>query len=94
MRRPEEFTYYDGSAWFNPLWVRGYTFETPPRLVTADGIKPFPATGIRKLHSRTAVLYAATGVTPAMCMTGVGSQYLMAARDADAFCSTGERATA
>jgi hypothetical protein len=84
-RGSEEFTYYDGSAWFNPLWVGGYTFETPPPLVTDDGIKPFPATGIRKLHSRTAFLYAATGVTPAMCMrlTGVGSQYLMAARDAD-----------
>jgi hypothetical protein len=84
-RPSEEFTYYDDSAWFNPLWVGGYTFETPPPLVTEDGIKPFPATGIRKLHSRSAFLYAATGVTPAMCMrlTGVGSQYLMAARDAD-----------
>ena len=53
--------------------------------MTEDGIKPFPATGIRKLHSRTAFFYAATGVTPAMCMrlTGVGSQYLMAFRDAD-----------
>jgi hypothetical protein len=84
-RAPEGFTYYDDSAWFNPLWVGGYTFETPPPLVTADGIKPLPATGVRKLHSRSAFLYAATGVTPAMCMrlTGVGSQYLMAAKDAD-----------
>jgi hypothetical protein len=84
-RASEEFAYYDGSGWFNPLWVGGYTFETPPPLVTEDGIKPFPATGIRKLHSRTAFLYAATGVTPAMCMrlTGVGSQYLMSAGDAD-----------
>ena len=50
-----------------------------------DGIKPFPATGVRKLHSRTSFLYAATGVTPAMCMrlTGIGSQYLMAVKDAD-----------
>jgi Protein of unknown function (DUF1254) len=47
-RASEEFTYYDGSAWFNPLWVGGYTFETPPPLVTDDGIKPFPATGIRR----------------------------------------------
>ncbi len=23
--------YYHGSAWFNRLWVGGYTFETPPR---------------------------------------------------------------
>jgi hypothetical protein len=84
-RESEEFTYYDGSGWFNPLWVGGYTFETPPPLVTDDGIKPLPATGSRKLHSRTAFLYAATGVTPAMCMrlTGVGSQYLMSVRDAD-----------
>ena len=84
-RASDEFTYYDGSAWFNMLWVGGYTFETPPPLVTADGIKPFPATGVRKLHSRTSFLYAATGVSPAMCMrlTGLGSQYLMAVKDAD-----------
>jgi hypothetical protein len=84
-RASEEFAFYEDSGWFNPLWVGGYTFETPPPLVTEDGIKPFPATGIRKLHSRTAFFYAATGVTPAMCMrlTGVGSQYLMAVRDAD-----------
>jgi hypothetical protein len=83
-RGSEEFAYYAGSAWFNMLWVGGYKFETPPPLVTADGIKPFPATGIRKLHSRTSFLYAATGITPTMCMrlTGVGSQYLMAAEDA------------
>ncbi len=42
-RASEGFTYYDGSGWFNPLWVGGYTFETPPPLVTAEGIKPFPA---------------------------------------------------
>ena len=73
------------SAWFNMLWVGGYTFETPPPLVTEEGIKPFPATGVRKLHSRTSFLYAATGVSPAMCMrlTGLGSQYLMAVKDAD-----------
>jgi hypothetical protein len=85
-RDSEEFAYYgDDSAWFNMLWVGGYTFETPPPLVTKDGIKPFPATGIRKLHSRTSFLYAATGVSPAMCMrlTGLGSQYLMAVKDAD-----------
>ena len=81
----EEFGYYDDSAWFNMLWVGGYTFETPPPLVTTDGIEPFPATGVRKLHSRTSFLYAATVVSPAMCMrlTGIGSQYLMAVRDAD-----------
>jgi hypothetical protein len=84
-RASEEFTYYDGSAWFNMLWVGGYTFETPPPLVTKEGIKPLPATGVRKLHSRTSFLYAATGITPAMCMrlTGIGSQYLMSVKDAD-----------
>ena len=84
-RATEGFAYYDGSGWFTPLWVGGYTFETPPPLVTKEGIKPFPATGVRKQHSRTAFLYAATGVTPAMCMrlTGIGSQYLMAVKDAD-----------
>ncbi len=82
-RASEGFAYYDGSAWFNMLWVGGYTFETPPPLVTPEGIKPFPATGVRKQHSRTSFLYAATGVTPAMCMrlTGIGSQYLMAMKD-------------
>ena len=63
-RGSEGFTYYDDSGWFNMLWVGGYTFETPPPLVTENGIKPFPATGVRKLHSRTSFLYAATGVTP------------------------------
>ena len=84
-RASEEWAYYEGSAWFNMLWAGGYNFETPPPLVTEEGIKPFPATGVRKLHSRTAFLYPATVTTPAMCMrlTGIGSQYLIAARDAD-----------
>ncbi len=93
-RDSEEFAYYgDDSAWFNMLWVGGYTFETPPPLVTKEGIKPFPATGVRKLHSRTSFLYAATGVSPAMCMrlTGLGSQYLMATRDADGNAFDGSR---
>jgi hypothetical protein len=84
-RASEEFTYYDDSGWFNMLWVGGYTFDTPPPLVTKEGIKPLPVTGVRKLHSRTSFLYAATGITPAMCMrlTGIGSQYLMCVKDAD-----------
>jgi hypothetical protein len=84
-RASEEFAYYEDSAWFNMLWVGGYTFETPPPLVTDKGIVPLPATGVRKLHSRTSFLYVATGVTPAMCMrlTGVGSQYIFAFKDAD-----------
>ena len=93
-RAAEGFAYYDDeSAWFNMLWVGGYTFETPPPLVTKQGIKPFPTTGVRKLHSRTSFLYAATGVSPAMCMrlTGIGSQYLMATKDADGNAFDGSR---
>jgi len=84
-RASEGFAYYDGSAWENQMWVGGYNFETPPPLVTQDGIKPFPPTGVRALHSRVAWFYGYTGVTPAMCMrlTGVGSQYVFAFKDAD-----------
>ena len=42
----EGFGYYDDdSAWFNMLWVGGYTFETPPPMVTPEGIVPFPRDG-------------------------------------------------
>ena len=85
-RASEEFAYYDdGSAWFTNLFVGGFNFETPPPLVTDEGIKPLSATGARKLHSRTAFFYGYTGITPAMCMrlTGIGSQYLIATKDAD-----------
>ncbi|MDA0167384.1 DUF1214 domain-containing protein, partial [Solirubrobacter ginsenosidimutans] len=84
-RASEGFAYYDGSAWENQMWVGGYDFETPPPLVTAEGIKPFAPTGVRALHSRVAWFYGYTGVTPAMCMrlTGVGSQYIFAFKDAD-----------
>ena len=41
-RASEGFAYYDDSAWGLALWVGGYNFETPPPLVTTDGIKPFP----------------------------------------------------
>ena len=63
--------------------------SSPPR------IKPFPANGVRTLHSRTSFLYAATGVSPAMCMrlTGLGSQYLMAVNDADGNRWTARRPT-
>jgi hypothetical protein len=76
--------YYPGSAWTAMLFVGGYNFETPPPMVTAEGIVPFQATGSRKLHARTTFFYGYTGITPAMCMrlTGVGSQYLVAFKDA------------
>ncbi|MBY5357240.1 DUF1254 domain-containing protein [Rhizobium leguminosarum] len=78
--RPSEgWFYYPGSAWTNMLFAGGYTFETPPPEVSADGkITPYPATGARTLNSRTAMFFYATGITPAMIMrlTGIGSQYL------------------
>jgi hypothetical protein len=84
--RPSEgWFYYPGSAWMNMLWAGGYTFETPPPKVSADGtITPYPPTGARTLNSRTAMFFYATGITPAMIMrlTGIGSQYLGAFVDA------------
>ena len=84
-RESEGFAYYPGSSWTNPLFVGGYNFETPPPMVTKEGIKPFPSTGARTLDARTFMFIAYTGITPAMCMriTGVGSQYLLAMMDAD-----------
>ena len=84
-RESEGFAYYEGSAWGIPLWVGGYSFETPPPLVTKEGIKPLPRTGARTHNARTSFFYAYTGITPAMCMrlTGVGSQYIVAFKDAD-----------
>jgi len=93
-RKAEGFDYYDGSAWTNMLFVGGHEFETPPPLVTPEGIKPQPPTGARKLNSRTTFFYGYTGITPAMCMrlTNVGSQYLVAFKDADgAFFDGGDR---
>ena len=56
-RASEGFMYYDdGSAWFTDLFVCGYNFETPPPLVTEEGIKPLPATGVRKLQRSDRVL--------------------------------------
>jgi hypothetical protein len=80
-----DFRYYGGdSAWWIPLWEGGFEFTNPPPEITPDGIKPYPNKGARRLHSRTSMFYAATGITPAMCMrlTGVGSQYLIANTDA------------
>ncbi len=85
-RASEGFGFYDDeSAWGIPLWVGGYSFETPPPLVTEKGIEPLPRTGARTLNARTSFFYAYTGITPAMCMrlTGVGSQYIVAFRDSE-----------
>ncbi|MFC9841222.1 DUF1254 domain-containing protein [Rhodococcus sp. NPDC127530] len=84
-RDAEGLRYYPDSAWTNMLFPGGFTFETPPPLVTEEGIKPFPPGGARKLHLRTLFLYGYTGITPAMCMrlTGIGSQYLAAFKDTE-----------
>ena len=78
------FRYYDKSAWWISLWEGGFEFTNPPPKITASGIESFPNKGARRLDSRTSFFYAATGITPAMCMrlTGVGSQYVFANVDA------------
>ncbi|GAF48837.1 DUF1254 domain-containing protein [Rhodococcus wratislaviensis] len=85
VRDAEGVRYYPDSAWTNMLFPGGYTFETPPPLVTEDGIKPFPPGGAKKLNVRTLFFFGYTGISPAMCMrlTGIGSQYLVAFRDTD-----------
>jgi hypothetical protein len=84
-RASEGYAYYDGSAWGNMLWAGGYDFETPPPLVTDQGIKRLPPTGVRVLDARTWWWYVYTASSPALCMrlTGIGSQYVIATKDAD-----------
>lgn len=85
-RESEDFHYFPDtdSQWTNPLFTGGYQFSTPPPRITKDGVQLSPATGARNVNARTAFLYVATGITPAMCMylTGIGSQYLAAFLDA------------
>jgi hypothetical protein len=78
------WAYYPGSMWANMLWQGGYTFETPPPMLTREGIKPFPPTGAKTLDSRTAFYYAYTMDSPGMIMRlpNIGSQYLMGFADA------------
>ena len=83
--RDPSWFYYPGSAWFNPLFISGYEFETPIPMITKEGVKPFPPTGYRQLEARRWYFYGVTGITPAMAMRvpGIGSQYLFAMLDAD-----------
>jgi hypothetical protein len=84
-RASEGYAFYNNSAWGNLLWVGGYDFETPPPLVTEQGITPFPPTGARVQNARTWWWYAYTASSPALCMrlTGIGSQYIIATKDAN-----------
>jgi hypothetical protein len=80
------WSYYPGSAWTNMLWQGGANFETPPPMLTQEGLfKPLPPTGARTLNSRTAFYYAYTLDSPGMIMRlpKVGSQYLINFADAD-----------
>ncbi len=83
--RDADWNHYENSHWFNPLFKSGYQFETPIPEITAEGAKPNPPTGYRQNDARTAFFYMATGITPAMAMrlTHVGSQYLLATKDAN-----------
>jgi len=82
--RDPKWFWYEGSQWWNPLFVGGYDFETPLPQITPQGAKPYPPSGYKHNDARTSFFYNATGITPAMAMrlTGVGSQYLFVARDA------------
>jgi hypothetical protein len=92
--RPQDgFGHYPDSAWFNMLFVGGYEFLDPPPQIGPDGPVRAPSDGARKLNSRTAMFYPYTGITPAMCMhlTGIGSQYIVAARDSEGDYFDGDR---
>jgi hypothetical protein len=82
-REQEGWAFYPDSAWFSMMW-EGYEFLTPPPLITPNGVEQSPSDGARKHNARIAFFYTYTGVTPAMCMrlTGIGSQYVFATRDA------------
>ena len=48
-------------GWGNMLWQGGAYFETPPPMITKEGMfKPLPPTGARTLDSRTAFYYGYT----------------------------------
>lgn len=81
--RDPEWFWYENSQWWNPLFQGGYDFETPLPEITDGAAKPHPPTGYKQNDARTSFFYNATGITPAMAMrlTGIGSQYLFAAKD-------------
>ena len=86
LRASLEWNYYPDSSWASMLWQGGANFETPPPMITKEGLfKPLPPTGARTLDSRTAFHYGYTLDSPGMIMRlpRVGSQYLMAFLDAE-----------
>jgi hypothetical protein len=81
-----DWSYYEGSNWGNMLWEGGYNFETPPPMITKEGMfKQNPPTGARTLDSRTAFYFGYTLDSPGMIMRlpNVGSQYLMSFLDSE-----------
>jgi hypothetical protein len=72
------------------LFLGGYEFLDPPPQITAKGVVAAPSDSARKLNARIAFFYPYTAITPAMCMyvTGIGSQYLVTMRGAEASTST------
>jgi hypothetical protein len=71
-RSRDEGTYfYPGKAWYSPA--------------NPDGSYLWLRNGVRNLDARVMMFYVATGVTPAMFnkMVGIGSQYALAAVDAN-----------
>jgi hypothetical protein len=80
------WAYYPDSMWSNMLWQGGFNFETPPPMITKEGLfKALPPTGARTLDSRAAFYYGYTMDSPGMIMRvpNVGSQYLMGFTDAE-----------
>ncbi len=56
---------YPGSMWSNMLWEGGANFETPPPMITKEGLfEPLPPTGARTLNSKTAFYYGCTLNSP------------------------------
>ncbi|MFI0844459.1 DUF1254 domain-containing protein [Mesorhizobium sp. IMUNJ 23232] len=81
-----DWSYYPDSMWGNMLWEGGANFETPPPMITKEGLfEPLPPTGARTLDSKTAFYYGYTLDSPGMIMRlpNVGSQYLMGFLDAE-----------
>ncbi|SDA79697.1 Protein of unknown function [Sinorhizobium sp. NFACC03] len=81
-----DWSYYSDSMWGNMLWQGGANFETPPPMITKDGLfDPLPPTGARTLDSKTAFYFGYTLDSPGMIMRlpKVGSQYLMGFLDAN-----------